>query len=182
MEVMNTAGRARAIEVRANRDVRHKSPAEVKGRPYFVDGTHQSASQHISSRPNKTFETSKCGSHKTNPRPIMSMAALLKALFLAVGADDLLNIELLEGVEESVEEPSKDDDAFLLLVVKTRYINALAVNLVQFTPNASSTPFEFDPPLPIDEFFSASRSNNAPMTPKSITAVDWFLLSLRTPS
>jgi len=85
---MKTAGRTRAIEVNANRDVRHESPAAVKGSPYFEDGTHQSASQHISSRPSKTFDTSRCGSHKTNPRPIMSIAALLKAL-LAVGVDCL---------------------------------------------------------------------------------------------
>ena len=35
---------------------------------------------------NRTFDTSKCGSHRTKPRPMMSMAALLKAL-LAVGVD-----------------------------------------------------------------------------------------------
>ncbi len=35
---------------------------------------------------NRTFDTSKCGSQRTKPRPMMSMAALLKAL-LAVGVD-----------------------------------------------------------------------------------------------
>ena len=53
IEVMKTAGRTLAIEVSANLEVRHESPAAVKGRPYFEDGTHQSASQHISSRPGK---------------------------------------------------------------------------------------------------------------------------------
>ena len=56
MDVMKTAGRTRAIEVKANRDVRHESPAAVNGKPYFEDGTHQSASQHISSRPSKTWK------------------------------------------------------------------------------------------------------------------------------
>ena len=56
MDVMKTAGRTRAIEVNASREVRHESPAAVKGKPYFEDGTHQSASQHISSKPSKTWK------------------------------------------------------------------------------------------------------------------------------
>ena len=59
MDVMNTAGRTRAIEVSASLLVRHESPAAVKGRPYFEDGTHQSASQHISSSPSKTCKIMK---------------------------------------------------------------------------------------------------------------------------
>ena len=48
-------------------------------------------------------------------------------------------------------------DEFFGPVVNTKYIKALAVSLVQLTPKAGST---FWPS------FSASRSNNAPITPE----------------
>ena len=118
-----------------------------------------------------TFDTSKCGSQRTNPRPIMSMAALLKAL-LAVGVDrkwftfepetevgvaTALESVLLLLRWELVSTPEVEWDPFFGLVVKTRYIKAFAVSLVQLTPKASST---FWPS------FSASRSNKAPITPE----------------
>ena len=41
----------------------------VRGRAYFWLGTHLSASLAMSSSPSNTLETSKCGSHRTKPRP-----------------------------------------------------------------------------------------------------------------
>ena len=69
-EVTKTAGLTLATWANACRDVRHASPPAVSGKPYFELGTHQSASEHISSRPSKTLDTSRCGSHSTKPRPI----------------------------------------------------------------------------------------------------------------
>ena len=103
IEVMNTAGLSLAMEVKAQREVRQLSPAAVKGRPYLEDGTHQSASQHISSSPKSTLDTSRCGSQRTKPRPIRSMAALRKAV-LAVGVFFSMVVEAVEvGVLTDVE-------------------------------------------------------------------------------
>ena len=54
-----------------------------------------------------TFETSKCGSHKTKPRPIMSMAALRRA-DLAVGV-------VLRTTEAEVGVATELESALLLL-------------------------------------------------------------------
>lgn len=43
-------------------------------------GTSLSESQHISNRPNKILDTSMYGSQTVNPRPIKSIAALLKGV------------------------------------------------------------------------------------------------------
>ena len=64
----------------------------------------------------------------------------------------------MEQPEAEIYIPEVDwFDEFFGPVVNTKYIKALAVSLVQLTPKAGST---FWPS------FSASRSNNAPITPE----------------
>ena len=53
----------------------------VRGRPYFWLGTHIAASLLMSRSPSKTLETSRWGSHKVNPLPMRSIAALLRGVW-----------------------------------------------------------------------------------------------------
>ena len=85
----------------------------VNGNPYFWLGTHIAASLLISSKPSRTLETSRCGSHSVNPRPIRSIAALLSGVWRG---------------------------RVVLAGTSTRYIRALAVRRVIPTPSAHWEP------------------------------------------
>ena len=99
-----------------------------------------------------------------NPLPMRSMAALLNALLAAGGflinADaDVFEVGVL--TEEDCELLLAWTFVFMEFIidleeVSTRYIKAFAVKRVIWVPRAIS-----DWPC-----FSASRSNNAPITPK----------------
>ena len=98
--VTKTPGLALAIAASACLAVLQQSATGVRGRPYRWLGTHLgnihvscqmdhydshlSASLLVSNSPKSTLETSRWGSHKVNPRPIRSMAARRRGVWLGI--------------------------------------------------------------------------------------------------